>query len=126
MSCKCKCNLNQKWNSDKCWCECKYLKIHRVCKKDYIWNPVRCTCKSGKYLAIIIDDSAVTCDGNRERTKTVLTKTVLTKSTLTNFYILLAFLLIIITFLIDVCIYCYLIKYKSKQKHLLLLSQMTN
>ena len=35
-----------------------------------------------------------------------------------NFYILLAFLLITIA-LIAVSIYCYLIKYRAKQKHLL-------
>ena len=36
-----------------------------------------------------------------------------------NFYILLAFLLITIALLIAVSIYCYLIKYRAKQKHLL-------
>ena len=36
-----------------------------------------------------------------------------------NFYILLAFLLISIALFIAVSIYCYLIKYKTKQKHLL-------
>ena len=35
------------------------------------------------------------------------------------FYIILAFLLITIALLITVSIYCYLIKYKAKQKHLL-------
>ena len=37
-----------------------------------------------------------------------------------NFYILLAFLLINIALLIAVSIYCYLTKYRAKQKHLLL------
>ena len=36
-----------------------------------------------------------------------------------NFYILLAFLLITIALLIAVSIYCYLIKYRAKEKHLL-------
>ena len=36
-----------------------------------------------------------------------------------NFYILLVFLLNIITLLITVSVYCYLIKYQAKQKHLL-------
>ena len=42
MLCKCKwkfdrkkCNSNQWWNSNKCWCECKK---HNVSEKDYIWN----------------------------------------------------------------------------------------
>ena len=36
-----------------------------------------------------------------------------------NLYILLVFLLIIIALLIAVSIYCYLIKYRAKQKHFL-------
>ena len=45
-TCKCKCRLDasvcnnkQRWNNDKCRCECKEL-IHKgVCDKDFIWNP---------------------------------------------------------------------------------------
>ena len=59
--CKCKfdskkCNSNQKWNNDKCHCECKSVEVHHVCKKDYIWNPATC---SFKYLASITDDSVM-------------------------------------------------------------------
>ena len=44
-----------------------------------------------------------------------------------NFYILLAFFfLIAIALLIAVSIYCYLIKYQSKQKHLLPLHVTNN
>ena len=43
-----------------------------------------------------------------------------------KFYILLAFLLITIALLIVVTIYCYLIKYKAKQKHCHLTSQIIN
>ena len=62
ISCECKCifdgrncNSNQKWNNDKCWCECKQ-------EQDYIRNPSTWNCENGKYLAIIIDDSVITCD----------------------------------------------------------------
>ena len=37
-----------------------------------------------------------------------------------NFYILLTFSLITVALLIDVSIYCYLIKYRGKQNHCLL------
>ena len=62
--CKCKfygrkCNLNQKSNNDKHWCECKK---HHVCKKDYILNSATCSCENSKYLASTIDDSVITCD----------------------------------------------------------------
>ena len=33
-----------------------------VREKDYIWNPDICNWKIGKYLASIMDDSAITCD----------------------------------------------------------------
>ena len=36
-----KCNSNQKWNIYKCWSGCK----KHICEKDYIWNPVTCSCK---------------------------------------------------------------------------------
>ena len=31
-------------------------------KKDYIWNPAICKYEKGKYLASIMDDSAIMCD----------------------------------------------------------------
>ena len=109
-----KCNSDQWYNNDKCQCECK--KRH-VCEKDYIWNPSKCGCKNGKYLASIMDDSAITFDevieSYDEEIKTFPTnfneKKVICK--MQNFYILLAFLLIAIPLSIAVSIYCYLIKY---------------
>ena len=43
-----------------------------------------------------------------------------------NFYILLAFLLSTIALLIAVSIYCYLVKYRAKQKHLLPFRETNN
>ena len=80
------------------------LKEHHVCEKDYDWNTATCSCKNGKYLGSIIDDSVVTCDEIKETTKTVPTKTAPTKNTSTNFYILLTVLLISIALLIAVSI----------------------
>ena len=54
-----KCNSDRQWNNDKCQCECK--KIH-VSKKDYVRNPATCNQENGKYLACIINNSAITCD----------------------------------------------------------------
>ena len=67
-----------------------------------------------------MDDSAITRDEiiesyNEEKKfneKKAIYKT-------QNFYILLAFLLITIVLLIAVSIYCHLIKYQAKRKHLL-------
>ena len=33
-----------------------------IYKKDYIWNPVTCSCENGKYLASTIDGSVIMCD----------------------------------------------------------------
>ena len=59
--CKCKfganiCNNKQRWNKDKCRCECKELIDKGVCDKGFIWNPSNCececdkTCNVGEYL----------------------------------------------------------------------------
>ena len=147
--CKCKfdrrkCNSDQRWNNDKCCCA--YKKRH-VCEKDYVWNPATCSCENGKYLASIMDDSAIMCDEVIEsydedtdaeaKSNNEAKLYDETKTSPTNFnekkaacktqrlYILLAFLLFTIELLMAVSIYCYLIKYRAKQKHLLLF-QFTN
>ena len=109
------------WNNLKCLCECR--KRHG-CEKDYIWNLVTCSCQNGKYLAIIMVDSAITCDEiiidaeaklNNKVVKTFRSfneKKVTCKTH--NFYILLKFLKIFIALLLAVTIYCYLIKYWAK------------
>ena len=72
-----------------------------------------------------MNDSVITCDevieSYDEEIKTIPTNVNEKKATFKtqNFYILLAFSLIIMVLLIAVSIYCYLIKYRSKQKHLL-------
>ena len=101
-----------------------------MCEKDYIWNPATCSCKNGRYLASIIDDSVNRCDAIVETTKSTLvkifpTKNTSTKNSSTNFYVLLDFLFITIT-LIAVSIYCYLLKYRAKQKHYHITSQLKN
>ena len=78
--CECKfdgrnCNLNQKWNIDKCLCQGKNPKEHHVSKK-FKWNPAICSCENGKYLGSIIDNSVIRCNDFIETTKTMPTKTV--------------------------------------------------
>ena len=72
-----------------------------------------------------MDDSTITCDevieSFNEEIKIIQINFNEKKATckMENFYILLVFLLITIPLLIAVSIYCYLIKYWAKQKHLL-------
>ena len=103
-------------DNHKCWCDCK--KCH-VSEKDYIWNPYTWSCDNGKYLASIMDDSAIMYDkvleSYNKETKTIPSfneKKAICKTQ--NFHILLAFLSNTITWLIAVSIYCYLIKYREK------------
>ena len=53
------CSSNEKWNNDKCQCECKK---YGTCKKDYRWNPSIYICDNSKRLQYIIDYSVVVCD----------------------------------------------------------------
>ena len=111
-----KCHSDQWWNNSICLCECKK---HYICEKDCIWNSATCSCQNGKYLTSIMDDSAITCDeiieSYDEETKTIPTSFNEKKATCETliFYISLAFLLITITLLIAVSIYCFLIKYRA-------------
>ena len=109
---------NQWWSNDKCRSECKKY----ICEKDYFRNPAACNCENGKYLASIVDDSAIICGVIESYAKLSLKddyeqinfkeKEAICKTK--NVYILLVFLLITIVLLIAVSIYCYLIKYQRK------------
>ena len=105
--------------------------------KRFYLDPATCSCENEKYLASIMNDSAIMCDeiidvaakSNDEDTKNIPTnfneKKVPCKTQ--NFYILIAFLLIAIALLIVVSVQYYLMKYQGKQKHLLSFqSQRTN
>ena len=40
-------------------------------KKDYIWNPVKCICKTGEYLESIIGNSVIGSNEVTEMTRTI-------------------------------------------------------
>ena len=40
------------------------IQINRgIMTKRYIWSPGTCNCENGKYLARIVDDLTIMCDG---------------------------------------------------------------
>ena len=49
-------NNKQRWDKDKCRCECKELIDESICGKGFIWNPSNCecefykSCNVGEYL----------------------------------------------------------------------------
>ena len=42
------CNNKQRWNGDKCRCECKELIDKGICDERSIWNPSNCECECDK------------------------------------------------------------------------------
>ena len=42
------CNNKQRWNEDKCRCECKEFIEKRICDKEFNWNPSNCECECHK------------------------------------------------------------------------------
>ena len=59
-TCKCICRLDaivcnnkQRWNKDKCRCECKELIDKGVFDKGYSWNPGNCECECDVILVSI-------------------------------------------------------------------------
>ena len=88
--------------------ECKN---HHICEKNYVWNPDTCNCENGKYLACIIDK--IICDEIIDLKETNFNEKNITCET-QSFDILLTSLLITITLLTAVSIYCYLTKYQAK------------
>ena len=87
------------------------INVYVIVKSSCMWKKY----ENGKHLASIMDDSyaeAKSYDKTDFNGKKATCKT-------QNFYILLGFLLITITLLTAVGIYCYLIKYWAKQNHLL-------
>ena len=41
-------NNKQRWNKNKCRCECKELIDKGICDKRFIWNPSNCECECDK------------------------------------------------------------------------------
>ena len=46
------CNNKQRWNEDKCRCECQELIDKDVCDKGFTWNPSNCECEFDKSFNI--------------------------------------------------------------------------
>ena len=42
------CNNKQRWNNDKCRCECKELIDKGICNKGFSWNLSNCKCECDK------------------------------------------------------------------------------
>ena len=95
-----------------------------MCKKVHFSNIARYSVANSKYVGSIANSSVIKCDEIINTIKSILIKTVPTKTVPTKInskkvYILHVFLLVTIALLIAVNIFCYLMKYQIKEKHLL-------
>ena len=59
-NCKCVCRLDpiicnnkQKWNKDKCRCECL---VNKDCDNIFVWNPSSCSCENKKKAAHLLTE----------------------------------------------------------------------
>ena len=149
-TCKCICRLDkiicnnnkQRWNQDKCRCECKEFTDKGVCDKGFIWNPSNCECECnkscdiGEYLDYsnckcrkkLVDQLVEECTENIEETKLVkktldknetrpVEKTLDEKKYRVLFWIFFAFFLISIGLDIGIGIYFVYCKYVNHNKY---------
>ena len=63
------CNNKQKWNKNKCKCECN--KINK-CNKGFNWNPSNCNCENRKKVA---HQSVEECKENIDEDELIQNKT---------------------------------------------------
>ena len=82
-SCKCEsrldpiiCNNKQKWNKDKCRCECL---VNEKCNKNFTWDPSNCKCKYKKKTAHLLTEECEEIIDNKivpieKHNKTLLVK----------------------------------------------------
>ena len=58
------CNNKQRWNKDKCSCECNELIDKGVLDKECIWNPSNCECECDKVCDVVLSMKIVCAEKN--------------------------------------------------------------
>ena len=123
------CNNKQRWNNDKCWCECKELVDKGVSDKGYIWNPSNCECKCdkacdvGEYLDYenckcrkrLVDKLVDECDENIDE-ETSLVKINSTKCKHNSCILYIVLFSIFFTINIGIATYFAYYKYMNRKK----------
>ena len=82
------CNNKQRWNEDKCRCECRELVDKKRCDNAFIWNPSNCNCECDKSCDIgeyldhknckckkMIDQLVEKCSENIDENKMIYDRT---------------------------------------------------
>ena len=136
-------NNRQRWNEDKCRCECKELIDKGIWDKGFIWNPSNCECECdksydiGEYLDYknskcrnsIIDKLVEECtkilDENKVYNETL--NTILSNDSLSDCFsctpyiellavILLLLILLLVTSVIIASVFLYFYWYSKKKR----------
>ena len=131
------CNNKQRWNEDKCECECKELIDKNACDKGFFWNPCNCECECdksydiGEYLGYknckcrkkLIDPLVEECTENIDETKinneTKLTNENKNENKYSFFVVYIALFSIIFIINIGIDIYFVYHKYVNRNKYYL-------
>ena len=143
--CKCTldastCNNKQRWNDDRCICECRELIDKGTCDKGFIWNPSNCenecdkSCDIGEYLDYkncrcrkkIIDKLVEECSENVDGSEMLYNETLHIISSSDNnktsgsciVYIILFSVFLIINIFMVIYVYFFLyLKNRSTNSH---------
>ena len=119
-TCKCICRLDaivcnnkQRWNDNKCWCECKELINKGVCDEGFAWNPgirecENCKCRK-RLVDKLIDESTETID---EEVK-ILDKN---KDKCSSWILKIVLFSIFFTINVGICAYFVYYKYMNRNK----------
>ena len=67
------CNNKQKWNRNKCICECL---VDRKCGNKFIWNPSNCKCEYKKKAAHLLTEKCEEIIDNKTLSRKKYNKTV--------------------------------------------------
>ena len=66
------CDDKQKWNNNKCRCECSKIEN---CEDGYFWNVINCKCEEGRNALKLIEE----CDEIVDDTEIIQNKTIVAK-----------------------------------------------
>ena len=118
-SCKCVCRLDpivcnnkQKWNEDKCRCECL---VNTKCGNDFIWNISNCECEYRKKAAKLTTEEE--CEETNDSITTITqNKTIIVKEFVENCkpFVVSSILYLLVTIILTGLLIYFYVRSRSK------------
>ena len=114
-SCKCECRLDpiifnnkQKWNKDKCRCECL---SNEKCDNKFVWNPSSCDCEYKKKAAHLLTEECKEIIQNKTQSVKMYNLSDLCKP-----YVASSILFLLVSVIITGLFICFYVNLQSKRK----------